>query len=29
LTQRNDEVVAAGQRVTAYLVDECGITPVE
>lgn len=29
LTQRNDEVVTAGQRVTAYLVDECGITPVE
>jgi hypothetical protein len=29
LTQRNDEVVAAGQRVTAYLVDECGINPVE
>ena len=29
LTQRNDAVVAAGQRVTAYLVDECGIAPVE
>ncbi len=29
LTQRNDDVVTAGQRVTAYLVDECGITPVE
>ncbi len=29
LTERDNAVVAAGQRVTAYLVDECGLTPVE
>jgi len=29
LGQRSSEEVDSGQRVTAYLVDECGIAPVE